>query len=89
LKACHSSELSFVSFSDEMFFFVMSGELLVHDIGFGDSQKAELVLKEGDHFGELNLVNIYVALLLDCSVSVFSSAHCGSYILSRPLDTSL
>jgi len=41
---------------DGMMFFVMSGNLLVHNIGTGDSRKADLPLAEGGHFGELNLL---------------------------------
>lgn len=41
---------------DNMMFFVMSGKLLAHDIGTGDSRKADIVLGEGGHFGELNLL---------------------------------
>ena len=37
-------------------FFVMSGKLLAHDIGIGDSRKADIILGEGGHFGELNLL---------------------------------
>ena len=37
-------------------FFVMSGKLLAHDIGMGDSRKADIILGEGGHFGELNLL---------------------------------
>ena len=40
---------------DKIFFFVMSGELLAHDVGTGDSRKVDLELVEGNHFGELNL----------------------------------
>jgi len=41
---------------DKIFFFVMSGKLLAHDVGMGDSNKVDLELVEGNHFGELNLL---------------------------------
>ena len=41
---------------DNMMFFVMSGKLVAHDIGVGDSRKADIELGEGGHFGELNLL---------------------------------
>jgi len=41
---------------DKIFFFVMSGKLLAHDVGTGDSRKVDLELVEGNHFGELNLL---------------------------------
>ncbi len=41
---------------DRIFFFVMSGKLLAHDVGTGDSRKVDLELVEGNHFGELNLL---------------------------------
>lgn len=41
---------------DNMMFFVMSGKLIAHDIGVGDSRKADIELGEGGHFGELNLL---------------------------------
>jgi serine/threonine protein kinase len=41
---------------DKIFFFVMSGKLLAHDIGTGDSRKVDLELVDGNHFGELNLL---------------------------------
>eukprot|EP00571_Detonula_confervacea_P010160 CAMPEP_0172306790 /NCGR_PEP_ID=MMETSP1058-20130122/7787_1 /TAXON_ID=83371 /ORGANISM="Detonula confervacea, Strain CCMP 353" /LENGTH=986 /DNA_ID=CAMNT_0013018783 /DNA_START=62 /DNA_END=3022 /DNA_ORIENTATION=- len=41
---------------DNLMIFVMSGKLLVHDIGTGDSPKADIELGEGGHFGELNLL---------------------------------
>jgi CRP-like cAMP-binding protein len=36
--------------------FVMSGKLLVHDSGVGDSSKENLTLEEGGHFGEAELL---------------------------------
>lgn len=41
---------------DNMMFFVMSGKLLAHDIGTGDSMKSDVELGEGGHFGELSLL---------------------------------
>lgn len=41
---------------DKIFFFVMSGKLLAHDVGTGDSNKVDLELVDGNHFGELNLL---------------------------------
>jgi CRP-like cAMP-binding protein len=41
---------------DNMMFFVMSGKLIAHDIGVGDSRKADIELGEGGHFGELNML---------------------------------
>jgi len=40
---------------DKMLFFIMSGKVLVHDIGTGDSCKADIELGVGGHFGESNL----------------------------------
>ena len=42
---------------DKTFFFVMSGRLLAHDVGTGDSRKVDLELVEGNHFGGFNLLN--------------------------------
>ena len=37
-------------------FFVMSGKLFVHDVGTGDSRKADVELGEGGHYGEMELL---------------------------------
>lgn len=42
--------------SGEIFYVIESGKVKVHDIGIGDSQSSEQVLKEGDSFGERALL---------------------------------
>ena len=41
---------------NDLMIFVMSGKLLVHDCKVGDSAKENLVLTEGGHFGESELL---------------------------------
>ncbi|KAL9185116.1 hypothetical protein ACHAXT_002893 [Thalassiosira profunda] len=41
---------------DDVMFFVMSGRMVAHDIGTGDSRKADIELGEGGHYGSLNLL---------------------------------
>jgi CRP-like cAMP-binding protein len=41
---------------NDLMIFVMSGKLLVHDAKVGDSTKENLVLNEGGHFGEAELL---------------------------------
>eukprot|EP00804_Cyclotella_cryptica_P005950 CCRYP_000208-RA/>CCRYP_000208-RA protein AED:0.17 eAED:0.17 QI:259/1/1/1/1/0.83/6/2103/812 len=54
---------------NDLMIFVMSGKLLVHDSGVGDSRKENITLNEGGHFGEAELLFGYPSY---ANVTVFT-----------------